>query len=91
MPDKPSDPQPEIYCPRCAYRPQPEDRWECLPRCATSLHTFWTGAVCPGCGIQWPKTQCPACGELSPHGQWYHDPQPDPAAETERPMALTGT
>ncbi len=71
----------EIYCPKCAYRPRPEDRWSCLPRCDTAFHTFWTGAVCPGCGIQWPKTQCPACGELSPHAEWYHQRQYDPAVE----------
>ena len=80
----------EIHCPRCAYRPQPEDRWACLPRCATTFHTFWTAAVCPGCGLQWPKTQCPACGELSPHAAWYHAPQSDPQAETERPLELSG-
>ena len=91
MTDKTPEKNQEIYCPKCAYRPQPEDRWSCLPSCATSFHTFWTRATCPACGIQWPKTQCPACGELSPHGQWYHEPQPDPTAEIERPLELTGT
>jgi hypothetical protein len=68
----------EIFCPACEYRPQPEDRWDCLPRCGTLWHTFWTRGVCPGCGIHWPKTQCPSCGVLSPHEAWYHDPQGAP-------------
>ena len=55
-----------IHCPKCEYRPQPEDRWTCMPSCGTSWHTFWTGGVCPGCGFKWPKTQCPACGECEP-------------------------
>ena len=81
--------QPEIYCPQCEYRPRPEDRWDCLPRCGTSWHTFWTGGVCPGCQIKWPKTQCPACGESSPHGQWYHHPQGDPANTEQQPLEQT--
>jgi hypothetical protein len=75
---------PVIYCPRCEYKPRAEDRWACLARCGTTWHTFWTGGVCPGCGIHWPKTQCPECAALSPHGEWYHYPQDEPATEAER-------
>lgn len=66
---------PEIFCPKCGYRPQPEDRWSCMPSCGTLWHTFWTGGVCPGCSYRWPVTQCPRCGEISPHKSWYHFPQ----------------
>jgi hypothetical protein len=67
--------EPEIYCPHCAYRPQSEDRWECTPGCGTLWNTFWTGAVCPGCGHPWPDTECLVCGEISPHQDWYHYPE----------------
>jgi len=67
--------EPEIYCPHCAYRPQSEDRWECSPGCGTFWNTFWTGAVCPGCGHRWPDTECLVCGEISPHEDWYHYPE----------------
>jgi len=66
--------QPQIYCPRCEYRPTPEDRWSCWPHCGTTWHTFWTGGVCPGCAYAWPETQCPACDVFSPHKSWYHYP-----------------
>jgi hypothetical protein len=78
--------EPEIHCPRCGYRPQAEDRWRCVPSCAASWHTFWTGGVCPGCGIRWYKTQCPACGEVSPHKDWYHDPQDESETTEEREL-----
>jgi hypothetical protein len=64
----------EIYCPACEWRPGPEDRWECVPSCATVWNTFWTRGVCPGCSYKWTKTQCLACGEVSPHEAWYHYP-----------------
>ena len=73
-----------ILCPRCEYRPRPDDRWACLPRCATLWHTFWTGGVCPGCGLRWPVTQCPSCGAVSPHKQWYREPTPERKSERER-------
>jgi hypothetical protein len=66
--------QPEIYCPKCEYKPVPEDRWSCVPSCGTSWHTFWTRGLCPGCGYNWQQTQCPACGRHSPHRAWYHTP-----------------
>lgn len=76
--------QPLIYCPKCEYRPQPEDRWHCVPTCENSWHTFWTGGVCPSCGFHWQVTQCPACARVSPHAHWYHDPLDDPQAEREQ-------
>ena len=79
--------EPEIYCPKCEYHPVAEDRWECMPSCGTSWHTFWTGGVCPGCSYQWRVTQCPACGELSPHKDWYHYPEGD-KTETEEDIKL---
>ena len=81
----------EIYCPACEYRPQPEDRWECMPSCGTSWHTFWTGGVCPGCGYKWEKTQCPLCGVLSPHKAWYHYRSRVPAKEEEATLEKSGT
>jgi hypothetical protein len=74
---------PEIRCPQCGYRPRAEDRWQCIPSCATLWHTFWTGGVCPGCGYRWAKTQCPKCGELSPHKDWYHYPENERSSERE--------
>jgi hypothetical protein len=64
----------EIYCPKCAWRPQPEDRWSCEPSCGTVWNTFWTRGLCPGCRKQWADTQCLACRQFSPHQQWYHLP-----------------
>jgi len=64
----------DIHCPRCAWRPQAEDRWMCTPECATVWNTFWTRGLCPGCAHQWHLTQCLACREHSPHRHWYHVP-----------------
>ena len=75
-----------IYCPKCEWRPVAEDRWECVPSCGTVWNTFWTRAVCPGCGVRWPATQCLACDQFSPHEAWYHPHQP---AEAE--LELSGT
>ena len=66
----------EIYCPKCEWRPASEDRWACVPSCGTVWNTFWTRAVCPGCGVKWPATQCLACAQFSPHEAWYHCPEP---------------
>lgn len=68
--------EPQIFCPKCAWRPRAEDRWFCVPGCDTSFNTFWTGGVCPGCGHAWRITQCLACHEFSPHRAWYHFPAP---------------
>jgi hypothetical protein len=64
----------EIYCPKCGWRPGPEDRWMCTPQCGTVWNTFWTRGLCPGCAKVWQETQCLQCGEHSPHKQWYHVP-----------------
>lgn len=66
--------KPEIFCPECAYRPHPRDRWSCVPSCGTTWHTFATRGVCPGCNTRWLVTQCPACAEITPHEDWYHYP-----------------
>ncbi len=65
----------EIYCPNCAWRPQAEHRWICVPSCGTIWNTFWTRAVCPGCTVKWPATQCLKCGIFAPHEAWYHYPE----------------
>ena len=74
----------EIYCPRCQWHPQPEDRWLCVSSCNTSWNTFWTRAVCPGCGVKWPQTQCFECEQFSPHEDWYHYPPPAEEKENQR-------
>lgn len=66
--------KPDIYCPKCAYRPRAEDRWQCMPGCGTVWNTFWTRGICPGCSYAWQDTQCLACFEMSPHESWYHYP-----------------
>jgi hypothetical protein len=82
--------EPEIYCPQCKWRPVAESRWSCVPSCGTLWNTFWTGGVCPDCGIRWEKTQCPACGKLSPHKDWYHWPDGrEPADEEAREVRET--
>ena len=69
--------EPHIWCPQCRWRPRADDRWACLPGCATEWNTFWTGGVCPGCGHSWRVTQCLACQAVSPHRDWYHWPRAD--------------
>jgi len=82
---------PEIRCPACRWRPGPEARWTCLPRCGTVWNTFATGGLCPGCGVRWHRTQCLACSAVSPHRDWYHDPADDPARDAERSKDLATT
>ena len=82
---------PEIRCPACRWRPGPEARWTCLPRCGTVWNTFATGGLCPGCGVRWHRTQCLACSAVSPHRDWYHDPAHDPARDAERSKDLATT
>ncbi|MGA8053878.1 MAG: hypothetical protein WCA12_08460 [Burkholderiales bacterium] len=65
----------EIYCPHCAWRPAPEDRWLCAPGCGTVWNTFWTRGLCPGCARQWEDTQCLSCRKVSAHRKWYHYPE----------------
>ena len=75
--------EPEIYCPKCSYRPCAEDRWQCMPGCGTQWNTFWTHGVCPGCGHAWQDTQCLACVKMSPHQAWYHYPDGGELPEIE--------
>ena len=83
---------PEIYCPRCEWRPKPESRWACTPNCGTVWNTFWTGGICPGCAHAWKWTDCLACGVASLHRDWYHFPdEADPAdAQAEDTPAHAG-
>lgn len=70
--------EPQIFCPRCAWRPQGENRWQCSPRmggCGTVWNAFWTAGVCPGCAYRWQITFCPSCRQFSPHEDWYHWPE----------------
>ena len=82
--------EPQIYCPRCKYRPVAEDRWSCVPTCGTVWHTFWTGGVCPGCGHRWRDTQCPSCHAISPHRKWYHNPKGKVTKERKRELEPAG-
>ena len=75
--------EPEIFCPRCEWRPRAEDRWSCVSSCGTVWNTFWTRGTCPGCRHTWDRTQCLACGELSPHADWYHYPRGSPESQPE--------
>jgi hypothetical protein len=68
-----------IYCPLCAWKPHPADRWCCA--CSHVWNTFESGGACPGCGFAWKVTQCLSCFALSPHGDWYHET--DEASERE--------
>ena len=81
--------EPEIYCPKCKWRPRAENRWACVPICGTEWNTFWTGGVCPGCSHRWQKTQCLACGVISPHRDWYHYPDGQDAKRLAPRKALT--
>ena len=64
----------KIYCPKCAWEPQPSSRWWCgLGGCLCAWNTFDTGGVCPDCGKVWEETACPACHRWSPHREWYHE------------------
>jgi hypothetical protein len=76
--------EPEIWCPKCGWRPRAEDRWICMPGCDTSWNTFWTAGLCPGCMHRWHNTQCLVCTRISPHRDWYHWPQPSEADQGAR-------
>jgi hypothetical protein len=42
------------------------------------FNTFASGGLCPACGVRWHRTQCLSCAVVSPHRDWYHDPDGDP-------------
>lgn len=67
-PEEPDAPR-GIRCPRCAYRPSRQDRWQCS--CFHRWNTFDTAGRCPACGLQWRETACPACSQWSLHLDWY--------------------
>jgi hypothetical protein len=81
----------EIYCPKCTWRPAPDDRWECSPGCGAVWNTFWTRGLCPGCCKQWGVTQCLACQQVSAHRHWYHVPErrPEIIRKQEEPVTET--
>ena len=66
--------KPEVYCPKCKWKPIAGAYWMCLPVCGTEWDTFATGGVCPTCGEVFEYTQCLRCEQLSPHKDWYHFP-----------------
>lgn len=68
-----------IYCPRCEWKPQAYDRWQCVPSCGTVWNTFETRGRCPGCAKQWQTTQCLSCHVYSLHEAWYHEEELDAA------------
>ena len=82
--------EPEIRCPRCAWRPKSESRWSCWPGCQAEWNTFWTAGVCPGCAKAWQTTVCLACAQISPHKDWYHFPEDEEQGERERVAAKAG-
>lgn len=79
--DTSSDPSPpgrggcRIRCPRCAWEPGRDSRWQC--ECLYSWNTFDTGGLCPACGKRWETTQCLRCKAWSPHRAWYAEDEPD--------------
>ena len=81
-------PEPEIFCPRCAWRPKAESRWQCMPSCGTVWNTFWTRGVCPGCHYKWDVSQCLECTEISPHADWYHNPEDKSRSEDEPAVSI---
>ena len=82
--------EPEIRCPKCAWRPTAESRWSCVSSCGTHWNTFWTAGMCPGCGRQWTVTQCPKCFVRSPHKDWYHFPDDEDETLREETTEKTG-
>ncbi|MBU6300134.1 MAG: hypothetical protein KGS60_01160 [Verrucomicrobia bacterium] len=74
----------EIFCPKCRWEPQQEDRWVCRPGCGHEWNTFDTWGVCPDCGKKFDWTDCLSCGARSPHAEWYHHFGRDPVREKVR-------
>jgi hypothetical protein len=68
--------RPEIFCPKCNWRPKPSSRWCCTPQfggCGQIWNTFDTRGVCPKCSWKWIITACLFCQQFSPHEEWYHE------------------
>lgn len=60
-----------IACPRCDWRPDISDVWDC-PNCRGIWNVFTTHAVCPRCGTVSQTTHCLKCDQWSDHQDWYH-------------------
>ena len=56
-------------CPWCRGAPPLGEFWTCS-NCRTRFDTFATGAVCPGCGAQFPVTRCVDCGRQYSMDEW---------------------
>ena len=72
-----------IACPKCDWRPGPDDWWRCT--CGCVWNTFETHGICPDCGKAWAETQCTSasrggCKQWSDHEDWYHEDD-DPTVE----------
>jgi hypothetical protein len=68
---------PEIFCPKCKWRPKSSSRWLCSPQmggCGAVWNTFDTHGICPKCSWKWIITACLSCKQFSPHEEWYHEP-----------------
>jgi hypothetical protein len=63
----------EIKCPKCRVKPRAYDRWKC-DKCRFGWHTFDTFGQCPRCGHVHKQTRCFVCKRISPHIDWYTDP-----------------
>jgi Zn-dependent protease len=59
----------EYSCPTCKASPPLGAHWRC-GYCGQPFDTFQTGAVCPGCSMQFPATQCLDCGRQHPLSEW---------------------
>lgn len=82
--------EPEIYCPKCEWRPKADSRWQCFPGCGMVWNTFCSGGVCLGCNHKWEETQCLACLEFSRHVDWYHFPDEASRDESETMVDVAG-
>ncbi|MGD0156623.1 MAG: site-2 protease family protein [Terracidiphilus sp.] len=56
-------------CPNCGANPPMGALWKCA-ECKQSFDTFETGAVCPGCGSEFPNTMCGECHKSYPISEW---------------------
>ena len=62
-----------IRCPKCRWEPNPMSRWYC-DKCRFEWNTFSTGGECPKCKHVHRMTQCVSCRKITPHADWYEDP-----------------
>jgi len=79
--------EPEIFCPKCKWRPNMLSRWLCTKKlggCGTIWNTFLTGGVCPHCAYRWEITACLSCKQFSLHKDWYHYPDAGDSADSRK-------